>query len=182
MQQCSHQWDCKGPIDGIVYQRCKVRGCGETKCSAADGKNLIELHPAQEGGPLSPWWASMNNFQRHVFYEKNKEGIIADVREHGVRKARAIWGFSSSGTFFSALKRWGESAEARAPERPVAPTVTAEIRTRLEAMKLAARLDDQDPPGLCAYIEALEWVLRRIGSENNHRQEHGAEGGGWELP
>lgn len=111
-QKCRHHWQCSQPIDGVVYQRCKL--CKDTLAVDAHAEGVVDLHPAQVGGPQSPWWPAMNNREKHEWYLRHHNQIKADAREYGREGARKLWGIASDATLHSLLSDTGAGEPAKA--------------------------------------------------------------------
>lgn len=127
---------------GLQYQVCK-------KCALQRIHNQenqpVELHPAYGGGPLSPVWERLSNPQRHAFYIRYLDDIMADVARISQGKAMQIWGIKSTGTMYD-LTRLYKTRTGRSPR---------ESETLSETFPLACERRRTE------YVERLEALGRQ---------------------
>jgi hypothetical protein len=105
---CPHK---KWNIDNHNVGTCANPECGEVRqFPLNEGEEVVVLKKSklEEKHMVNPK-------ERHLYYEKNKEAILADVKNLGEPATRKKWGIPRGATLPNLLKRWQGSRPHVAP-------------------------------------------------------------------
>jgi len=158
--------------DGVVEGKCKL--CPATRQFPAYPGIVVDNsvhYPIEEGGEEKVMSAI---FDRHKFYEENKENILNDVSNLGLKATRKKWRIPY-GTWTGLKRRWGlaVSPKRRYSAKPIDQASKAPV-PNCTACPLKQRLDFLE-----GYHQAiLDCIVQRGVGENDLRPINTPAGGG----
>jgi hypothetical protein len=128
----------------------------ESKCNSRikKGEKVVVKEDKKHGRKHD-----INPYLRHIYYEKNREGIVADLITIGRAATQHKWGIPRGGTIFSLEKRW-----LTLEQIALVNTITLKSLTPLENGRLPSLpefSDTWEAPVQLKWLEIYEKLIVR---------------------